>query len=42
MGGEGRGGDILKFYVWFNFLTRRGEGRGEVIYFFTLNFINSK
>jgi hypothetical protein len=39
---EGRGGDILNFYVWFNFLTMGREGMREVIYFFTLNFINSK
>jgi hypothetical protein len=38
---DGRGGDILNFYVLFNFLTRGGEGR-EVIYFFTLILINSK
>jgi hypothetical protein len=25
--GEGRRNDILNFYVWFNFLTRGGEGR---------------
>jgi hypothetical protein len=39
---EGRGDDILNFYVWFNFSTRGGEGRREVIYFFSLNPINSK
>jgi hypothetical protein len=26
-GGEERGDDFLNFYVWFNFLTRGGEGR---------------
>jgi hypothetical protein len=26
-GWEGRGGDILNFYIWFNFLTRGDEGR---------------
>jgi hypothetical protein len=39
---EGRGGDILNLYIWFNFLTRWGKGRREVIYFFTLNLIISK
>jgi hypothetical protein len=39
-GEEGRGGDILNFYVWFNFLTRRGKGRSNLL--FCLNLINSK
>jgi hypothetical protein len=26
-GREGNGGDILNFYIWFNFLTRGEEGR---------------
>jgi hypothetical protein len=33
---EGRECDILNFYIWFNFLTREGKGRGEVIYIFYL------
>jgi hypothetical protein len=33
---EGRECDILNFYIWFNFLTRGREGRGEIIYFFAL------
>jgi hypothetical protein len=37
---EGSVDDILNFYVLFNFLMRGGEGRREVIYFFTLNLIN--
>jgi hypothetical protein len=42
MGGEGKGGDILNFYVWFNFLTRGRGGKGINNLLFCLNFINSK
>jgi hypothetical protein len=38
---EGRGGDILNFYVWLDFLTRGGKGRIS-LFFFTLNLISSK
>jgi hypothetical protein len=43
-GREGEGREYFKFLCLVQFFNegRGGEGRGEVIYFFTLNIINSK